>query len=168
MSFKASDLPYSVKRDLLKQIENQLGWSKYHALIQQHGEDGLIDLILAHATVASRPRINPWQKARDAVNGLFKSIFETGSWVYLIWGIASAGWAGIAIAIGVVLLIYFSAAFYYSIGGMRGINAGLSWLIGAAISLGGIALVGYLLWLGIPWLINGMFQWWGWLGGHFR
>ena len=107
---------------------------------------------------------SPWKKAHDAVASVLSN---ESIWPFCLF-VALTGSSGITVAVGLLLLLFFSVAFYHSIGEMRGFNAGLSRLIGVAISLGGITLAGYLLWLGIPWLITGVLDWWGWLGGHFK
>lgn len=46
MQMKASELPYEVKQNLLRQIKDQAGSSQYHEMVARVGEDGLIDLAI--------------------------------------------------------------------------------------------------------------------------
>ena len=59
---KASDLPYDVKQELLKQIKQQVGWSEYDRIVDQVGEDGVIDLALAQLEDVSKAQASKKKK----------------------------------------------------------------------------------------------------------
>jgi uncharacterized ion transporter superfamily protein YfcC len=46
MSLEARNLPDGVKKQILSQIREQIGWSEYDKLVSALGEDGLIEMAL--------------------------------------------------------------------------------------------------------------------------
>jgi hypothetical protein len=172
MTVKAADLPDSLKRPLLNQIREQVGGSDYDRMVGSVGEDGLLDILLnsapgpsssASSGTALGYRQNPWSKAWEVVLGVL-------GWNPLMWAFFSFGngWGGVAGVLGFFVLLYFGAALFQAVGALSAISTGLAWLVGIVAGGAAVAGVGYVLWIGVPWVLSGVGQWWGWLGGHFR
>jgi hypothetical protein len=65
MAALSSALPPAVKQDLLRRVREQIGWSEYQRLVSALGEDGLLELVLAH--VAAGPVASPREPDRPGV-----------------------------------------------------------------------------------------------------
>ena len=85
MQMKASELPYDVKKKLLRQIEDQVGYSQYHEMVDRVGEDGLIDLA--------------FQKMEEMSASEVKKERTRGQKI----------WLGIKIGFGVIVLVIWLA-----------------------------------------------------------
>jgi hypothetical protein len=87
---KASDLPYNVRQQLLLQIEKQVGSTQYNKMVDDVGENKLIDFVLekteemAKSQAPAKPKVN----VRDiilALLGIASALH--GFFVYLSFGI---------------------------------------------------------------------------------
>ena len=169
MTIKAADLPDSLKRPLLGKIKDQIGGSQYDQMVGSMGEDGLLDILLSSTSEAPSSSAtavhynqSAWAKGLEVVGEVLGS--NTWIWVAMAFGM---GWGGFVAVLGFFVLLYLGATFFEAIGALNAVSTGLAWVVG--ITVGGAAVVGigYGLWIGVPWIVSGVGQWWGWLGGHF-
>jgi hypothetical protein len=190
---KASDLSYSQRQDVLSQIRKQIGSDSCDQMVNTLGEEGFIDFVLAQANavpsqraVPKRATKNPWNAALEVTLGALECLFtygmgfqvyvigqwNNGQWnwidiIYVVWGIIN-GISGLG-PIGFILVV---AGIYLITAICVGIyNLLISTVAGVVVKIvaviASIAGVVYLLWIGIPWVITGVGQWWAWLGEHF-
>ena len=169
---RSSDLPDGTKRQLLSAIRDKIGRSQYDSMVDTVGEDRMLDMLLdsankqgstsGRASRSSTPD-NVWAEAFDFV---WKLLLE--NWIVVLVVCVSGGPVGILTVLGVLPLLYFGHVFLHAVGALEAASTALAVIVG--IGVGGAALVGlgYLLWIGVPWIISGVGQWWSWLGGHFQ
>jgi hypothetical protein len=146
-------------------LENALGEYEYKKLIATYGEDSVLDLALqateqysTSSTYVPPPkRTGPWKTAFLVLWNL-----NTATGYYLLIGVASAGVPGV---ISIVAL-YFIMVVLAATGYLESAGTMVLWLVGTALVLGVIGLIGYGAWTGVPWLTSGVFQWFKWLGNH--
>lgn len=155
MAITAAALPENLKQDLLRQLEEQIGWSKYNELVNALGEDGLIDLIL--------------QKMQEAQNNQPTPRSSSGKWrewggEILSWVLILGFWALVAVfppLIAVPLLINLYVWVRDSCRS-AGIDAGGALAVTVVLIVGIVAACFAVYWVAI-----GMGAWFKWLGGHF-
>jgi hypothetical protein len=104
----ASDLPNDVRQNLVDQIRNQVGDSEYDRLVDQMGENQLIDYVLqkmdtnssqVSASIRPTPQ-TPGNKAWEVIKYI---IFVVGVVLFLLLA-GQKPWDSI---IGAIVLIYF-------------------------------------------------------------
>lgn len=159
---KASEFSSGEKRMLLEQIRRQVGESAYNRMVDECGEDGLVDAVLyslEHPSPPGRHSEGPWQKSWDQFAGLIVALAISGS--------LSGGWAGLLGGVAAALLWLVGGAFYYWLRSFALVNRLMAWLLGALGILAAGMGVGLAVRYGGPWLVKGVHQWWSWLAGHF-
>ena len=168
MALRASDLPDDVKRQLSRAIREQVGPSKYDQAVDAVGEDRVLDMVLLSASgggdssqgSTTAPE-SPWAAAWSVTSTILGQLW------WLIPACLGSGWAGFVFLLGGLILLFFGVALFKAIGALEAASVAVAWIVGVLAVVTGAGLVGYLLWIGVPWLISGVGQWWGWLGGHF-
>ena len=118
MQMKASDMPYDVKQQLLRQIEDQVGSSQYYELVNKVGEDGLIDLAIQKMEEMSASA--PVKRERTRKQKVWLAIkILLGVLILLVWIAASPDsfgevWKGITplllIMVGYVVVVWIWGA----------------------------------------------------------
>jgi hypothetical protein len=162
----ASNLSYSQRQEVLDKLREQLGDSNYTQLVDKFGdEDTLLNAYLSAAntqsgTVASSGSTKRSNTFGDWVWGILGWIFIQNPWLGggIISGVFGPTAGGIYWAlwmIGFVMLLVYAA------------RDNLGEVFVGIILLALLAGAIYLLWIGVPWVISGVGQWWAWLGGHF-
>ena len=184
MALKASDLPDNVKRQLSGAVRDQMGSSQYDDMVDFLGEDALLDMVLQSmvnsnstgmstsynsptAKSTSYESDNPWSKAFGFLWGILEGFGVNLMWIIICVCSSFGFWAGTGILLGGGLSIYLLAVCCYSVKSIASAaDAGVTVLGHALGVLLAIGAVGCLLWFGVPWVIDGVGQWWSWLGGH--
>jgi hypothetical protein len=161
---RASDLPDPFKKQLLANLRSQVGHQPVDHLVDQIGEDGVVDVVLQAMSSHERPTsYSSWRKG-------FGLLFVGGIWppIYLVFSvIGSLGWVGVPVCLGIAFLIVAVGALVDQIGIWNATSAALAWTLGGACVVALLIGVGFALWIGLPWIGSGIWQWWHWLGGHF-
>ena len=171
MALKSSDLPRETKRQLAEVVRERLGASTYDDMVRLMGEDEVLDAVLsavsgdAPSVRAVPRRETAWQAAATLV---LRLLSEYNLWYVCVALIGSGGWVGAIMILVALVVIFFGAAFFHGLGALEAISTALAWIVGIAGVAVAAGLVGYGLWVGGPWLVKGVGQWWGWLGGHFK
>jgi len=171
MAPKASDLPEPVKRAVLDAVRDKVGYTEYNRIVDAMGEDAVVDAVLRG------------MNGEGSSTGSIRAGSGRVEWSQTFWG-ALGGWGwifvlnmvvtgigGIAIAIGFLVLLAVGCSVYCAIKNSSAgdaVTQAFSWILGIAVMAGVLGGLGYGAWKGGPWLLNGMHQWWGWLGQHFR
>jgi hypothetical protein len=176
MAITANSLGQSTKDELLRQLREQLGWSKYSQLVNTYGEDGIIDLILSAEARSYTPQgIAPWKEAmgKSLYVLFFPAFWSAGldpalwqSWI--LWPASclyfcvlnGLGPAGIVVHLVIWLLSLLGLAGWHGAKGPRVVGQGLTWILF-------LAVLGASAWASLNWLGEGVRMWWKWLGGHF-
>ncbi|MCD4786491.1 MAG: hypothetical protein K8T10_21910 [Candidatus Eremiobacteraeota bacterium] len=175
---RASDMDKNLKRVILNKIRDDVGSYKYSEMVDPIGEDGLIDLLLlkaekersggsgyssgSYSTTGTR-RESVWEKALETTF----TVIGSGIWIWISF-ILSGGWMGFALVIGIFLLVFLGTALFHSIGMLKAVSTALMWIASTAVIIVAIWGIGYVIWKGGPWVVQGVKQWWAWLGGHFQ
>ncbi len=177
----ASELPSDIRKSLLEDIENKLGYSEYRKMVDALGEDGMLDMVLdginkqsAHTGSSNNSGTTFWEWLWIIIVLLtFPAFFVMGGMTGLenikpgqnqIWVFISHGFGQLFVWMCCVcpqFLWYLVSEPFKLIFKAR--NVLLRYLI-LVIVIAGFA-VG--LWYAIPWLWRGTVDWWKWLSGHF-
>lgn len=104
---KSADLPNEVKKKLLEQIERQVGRSQYRNMVDQVGEDGLIDLALGKAEEMAQS-----QKAQSQSTTKSKGFWS--EWGGVIWFVVIVGilpalggeWLPLKLIVGMIVVVW--------------------------------------------------------------
>jgi hypothetical protein len=197
MNLKASDLPESTKRNMLSFILSRIGSEEYTRLVKTMGEDQLIDSYLRRVQkVQSQlntcrsvrsphsPKHSPvvetnTQKVRKALKYAFESTVTISpfgllkalalptdglltGFVLFIW-IVIIGPLNAFLILVAAFIIFFLFSLLWDF--LKAPQA--SWIIKTSVILGVGGAAGYGIWVGGQWILQGIVQWWGWLGGQF-
>jgi hypothetical protein len=157
MALQSSDLPEPVKRELLNQIRDQVGYSNYDRAVSAIGEDGVVDAVLSQ--VSSSRGSTASRSGSGSSSSVWDLFLQYG--IYLVLFLSMLGPIGTTISTIVFIVLVASWVVTLCYRDFSTVAAGVVGII----ALGG---VGLLLWKVVPWVWHGAGQWWGWLGAHFR
>lgn len=108
------------------------------------------------------PDKSMWRKAWETMWEWLNKLSEMTSGQFLLWiSWIAAGLGPLTGTFALVIvfaLVYLAAVIY---------NLDNSWTQ-VVVAIPVLVGLGLLLWAGGFWLVEGVVQWWGWLGGHFR
>jgi hypothetical protein len=163
---KSSDLSYSQRQEILDKIREQLGGSNYRQLVDQMGsDDQLLDAYFAAASS---------QSSASASSQSGKSNTTFWDWILGILGYVFIYWPWLGSAIIGAIFGPTAASIYWALWviGFVGVlvyaaKDNLGEIFVGIILLALLAGTIYVLWMGVPWVVRGVGQWWAWLGGHF-
>lgn len=179
MKFKSSDLPDDAKSRLLDHIRDRIGSDQYYRIVDNVGEDKLIDLILNRDDGVPSYQANPWFKALRAL-GFYLCLcpilayflywdsnkkFITW-WRLLLGSIAGAVVMGPAVFFISLPIIYILALIFYGLYNLIG-RTGMVRLGKVTGIVAAVGVIGCLFLAVGPWLFGGVRLWWGWILGHF-
>jgi hypothetical protein len=172
---KASELPSDIRKSLLEDIENKLGYSEYRKMVDALGEDGMLDMVLENM----EKKATEEKEKKDAHTGcviwviIFLILFIIGGCVEvkdLKQGQDSVsaflkGGAGVAVPFMSYYICEFILHILGKICSLIIDNTGIILrCIIFAVLIAGLA-VG--MWYAVPWIWHGVVDWWKWLSGHF-
>jgi hypothetical protein len=175
---KAADLPDGLKQELLRSLASQVGQPVVNRMVAQYGKDAVIDMVLqAVLRVPDRSSVssgrtgitsrhssfNRWSDRFASVSRLVHTY-----WMLCTIVVCAFGWAGVVLLATVMGLIFAVSAVASQINIWKTTSATLAWTLGSGLVLTLLVGVGYVMWIGVPWIAVGVRQWWQWLGGHFQ
>ena len=149
---KGSDLPHDVKREVLKQIEQQVGATQYAKMIGAVGEDKLLDMAIDQA------RPSAGTPTRGETRGFAEKYGWWVVWIGILFSLSpqGIGFQVLAIALCVVVAVRWFRDRGIGIGKLIGglLGFGFAYVLGLAILGGGSQWWQHLLALpvGVLWL----------------
>ena len=146
-----------------------MGDYHYDSVINTIGEDRLVDLILlklAEAEHLNRREKNIWVEDWEK----FQSTFGLESLIYLVLIPVSATGplVGTLITLAAFIFIFRGALKKTLDNALFRVGGDYASLIASLIGIALLGGIGFGLWKAFPWLVKGVQDWWGWLGGHFQ
>lgn len=164
---RSSSLPEHVKRQLLLAARAEMDECTYNYVIDTIGEDGLVDLILmkmADADSLSCPAKSAWAEDWER----FTSSGGGDIWLWVFMAMCCGPWI-IALCIFIMPIYIFRGALKETLDrALTSVGGDYGSLIASIVGIALLGGAGFGLWKAFPWLVNGVQNWWSWLGGHFQ
>lgn len=166
---KSSELTYDQRQQLLKMLENKMGYFDYQNAVQvAGGEDELLDQLFAQAAV-QQPSVPAQSKDNSEWSGclIWLGIFAGISIISLIAGLIGGVDVGKKVFGTLVSLAINGYYFLMILGAILSLFKDFGQFVQVIVAIGLIGGALYFLVKLLTWIWSGTVDWFGWLLGHF-